>query len=229
MRRFGLLLAALLAACSGLDEGEAGVVGLEVRVPGPDSVEIGESIQLAARPLNKDGDSVGAAVTWLSADPTATIDAATGVLSGVSAGTARVQASVGALDSPLLTFTVVPPVDALVLTTDSVVALAAGVTASPPLGVRLDNVLAGPLPSRSVIFAVTSPDPAAAPSPVVLLNGITADTVLTGADGVAPNTLALVAGATPPDSAIVTVRAVHIRGEDVAGSGQRFIVRFAAP
>jgi len=229
VRRFGLLLAALLAACSGLDEGEAGVVGLEVRVPGPDSVEIGESIQLAARPLNKDGDSVGAAVTWLSADPTATIDAATGVLSGVSAGTARVQASVGALDSPLLTFTVVPPADALVLTTDSVVALAAGVTASPPLGVRLDNVVAGPLPSRSVIFAVTLPDPAAAPSPVVLLNGITADTVLTGADGVAPNTLALVAGATPPDSAIVTVRAVHIRGEDVAGSGQRFIVRFAAP
>jgi hypothetical protein len=123
----------------------------------------------------------------------------------------------------------VPPADALVLTTDSVVALAAGVTASPPLGVRLDNVVAGPLPSRSVIFAVTLPDPAAAPSPVVLLNGITADTVLTGADGVAPNTLALVAGATPPDSAIVTVRAVHIRGEDVVGSGQRFIVRFAAP
>jgi hypothetical protein len=229
VRRFGLLLAALLAACSGLDEGEAGVVGLELRVPGPDSVEIGESIQLAARPLNKDGDSVGAAVTWLSADPTATIDAATGVLSGVSAGTARVQASVGALDSPLLTFAVVAPADALVLTTDSVVALAAGVTTSPPLGVRLVNAAAGPLPNRSVIYAVTLPDPTAAPSPVVLLNDITADTVLTGTDSTATNTLALVVGASPPDSAIVTVRAVHIRGEDVAGSGQRFIVRFAAP
>ena len=55
------------------------------------------------------------------------------------------------------------------------------------------------------------------------------DTVLTGADGVATNTLALVSGATAPDSAIVTVRAVHIRGEDVAGSGPRFIIRFAAP
>jgi hypothetical protein len=48
----GLLVVAAVLGCSGLDEGEAGVVGIEVRVPGPDTVAVGESIQLAARPLN---------------------------------------------------------------------------------------------------------------------------------------------------------------------------------
>jgi hypothetical protein len=34
----GLLVAAVVLGCSGLEEGEAGVVGIEVRVPGPDTV-----------------------------------------------------------------------------------------------------------------------------------------------------------------------------------------------
>ncbi len=228
----GLLVAAALLGCSGLDEGEAGVVGIEVSYPGPDTLEVGQSIQLSARPLNKDGDSVGTAVTWVSVDPTATIDAATGVLTGVSAGGARVQATVGALGSQLITFAVIDPADTLVLTSDSVVTLPAGAVASAPLTARLDHFTpAGsvPLAGRGVIYALTSPDPAAG-TPTVLLQGdVIADTLPTGSDGNAATTLVVVAGATPPDSAIVTVRAERTGSVPVPGSGQRFIIRFTIP
>jgi hypothetical protein len=228
----GLLVATSLLGCSGLDEGEAGVVGIEVRVPGPDTLEVGESIQLTARPLNKDGDSVGTPVTWISVDPTAAIDAATGVLTGVSAGSARVQATVGALGSELITFAIVDPADTLVLTTDSIVTLPADAVTSPALTARLDHFdPAGPVPlaGRGVIYALTSPDPAAGPTTVLLQGNVVADTLPTGSDGNASTTLVVVAGSTPPDSAIVTVRAERTRGATVPGSGQRFIIRFTTP
>jgi hypothetical protein len=224
-----LLVAAGVLGCSGLDEGEAGVVGIEVRVPGPDVVEIGESIQLSAKPLDKNGDSVGTPVTWLSADATAAIDAATGVLTGVTAGTARIQASVGALGSELITFSVIAPADTLVLASDSIVTLPSDFATSPALAVRLDNLVAGPLPNRDVIYALTSPDPAAGTPTVLLQGNVVVDTVATGSDGNASTTLVVVTGSAPPDSAVVTVRAERTRGAVVPGSGQRFIIRFTGP
>jgi hypothetical protein len=227
--RFGLLAAVAVLGCSGLDEGEAGVVGIEVRVPGPDTVEVGESIQLSAKPLNKDGDSVATTITWLSADPTAAVDPATGILTGVSVGTARVQATVGALGSALISFAVVAPADTLVLTSDSIVTLASDAVTSPPLTAQLSNLVAGPLPNRGVIYALTSPDPAAGAPTVLLQGNVVSDTVATGADGNASLALVVVTGSIPPDSAIVTVRAERTRGAVVPGSGQRFIIRFTAP
>lgn len=225
--RLGLLVAVAALGCSGLDEGEAGVVGLEVRVPGPDTVEVGEAIQLSAKPLDKNGDSVGAAVTWVSVDPTATVDA-NGVLTGVSVGTARVQATVGALGSDLITFAVIATADTLALASDSIVTLASGVATSPPLTTQVVNLTAGALAlaKRSVIYAITSPDPAAGPPPVLLTGDVVSDTVLTDTNGLAAITLAVVTGAIPPDSAIVTVRAERTRQAPVPGSGQRFIIRF---
>lgn len=224
-RRIRLVLLAAVLGCSGLQEGEGGVVGIEVRVPGPDSVEVGESIQLSARPLDKNGDSVGTTVTWVSADPTATIDASSGVLTGVSPGTARVQATVGALSSELITFSVAAPPDTLILAGDSVVVTARDAPASAPLTTRLESFHpAGVLAGRGVIYAITSPDPAAA-TPTVLLSGnVVADTLVTGADGTAATTVSVVPGTTAPDTVIVEVRAVRTRGAAVPGSGQRFIV-----
>jgi hypothetical protein len=225
--RLGLLVAVAGLGCSGLDEGEAGVVGLEVRVPGPDTVEVGEAIQLSARPLDKNGDSVGAAVTWVSVDPAAAVDA-NGVLTGVSVGTARVQATVGTLGSDLITFAVIATADTVALASDSIVTLPSGTVTSPPLTVQVVNLTAGALAlaNRSVIFTLTSPDPAAGPPPVLLAGGVVSDTVRTGTDGLAATTLAVTAGAIPPDSAIVTVRAERTRKAPVPGSGQRFIIRF---
>jgi len=221
------LLPLLAAGCSGLDEGEAGVVGIEVQVPGPDSLEVGESIQLSARPLNKDGDSVATPVSWFSLDPAASIDAATGVLSGLSVGSARVQATVGSLGSGPISFAIVPRADTLQIAGDSI--FTASVTASPLPS--FNTVLfsfspLGPVPSQGVIYAITSPDPLAGPPPLVLsTNGAVADTVPTATDGTAVSSLALVPGAVPPESVVVTISAARIRGAVVPGSGQRFILR----
>jgi hypothetical protein len=220
----GLLL--LLAGCSGLTETEGGVVGLEVRVPGPDTVEVGESIQLSARPLDKNGDSVGVPVTWVSADTTATVDA-DGVLTGVATGSARVQATVGSLSSPLITFAVIARADSLVLPADSIFTVPLDTTAGPPMVTRLDSFNpAGPLAGRRVIYAITLPDPTSGTPTVTLKNGGVADTILTGADGLAADTLRVVPGLTPPESLVVEVGARRTRGDVVPGSGQRFIVRF---
>ena len=80
-----------------------------------------------------------------------------------------------------------------------------------------------------MIYALTSPDPAAGTPTVLLQGNVVADTLPTGSDGNASTALVVVAGTTPPDSAIVTVRAERTRGATVPGSGQRFIIRFTAP
>ena len=222
----GLMLAVM--GCSSLDEGQAGVVGIEVRVPGPDSIEVGESIQLAARPLDKNGDSAAAAVTWVSVDPTATVDAATGVLTGVSVGSARVQATVGSLGSSLITFAVVPAADTLGIAGDSIFTTSITTPTLPTFTTVLSSFNPpGPVPTHAVVYAITSPDPLVTPPSVVLsTNTQVADTVATGADGTAVTSIAFVAGTIPPDSVVVSVSATHIRGAVVAGSGQRFILRF---
>jgi hypothetical protein len=223
-RRLVLLLLGALAGCSGLQETEGGVVQLDVTVPGPDSVEVGESIQLSAKPLDKNGDSVGTPVTWLSADATATIDA-TGLLTGISPGAARVQAGVGSLNSELITFAVVAPADTLVLPGDSVLTVPAGTGTSSDMVTRLDSFNPpGALPGRRVIYAITSPDPAAAPPAVVFSTGAVADTLTTGADGTAAAVLSVIGA--PPDTVIVEARATRTRGAVVPGSGPRFIVLF---
>lgn len=223
-RRPWLLLLVVTSGCSGLQESEAGVVGIQVSVPGPDTVEVGEAIQLSVKPLDKNGDSVAAPVTWVSADTSATIDAA-GVLTGVSPGTARVQASVGSLGSGLITFEVVAPADSLVLPGDSVLTVPAGTATGPGMIIRLDSFHpAGALPGRRVVYAITSPDPAVVPPTVFFSDNTLADTVITGGDGTA--TAALAVAGTPPDTVIVDVRAKRTRGAEVPGSGQRFIVLF---
>jgi Bacterial Ig-like domain (group 2) len=224
-RRISLVLLAAAMGCSELPEAEQGVVAIEVRLPGPDTVEVGETIQLSAKPLDANGDSVGAPVVWVSADPSATIDPSSGMLTGVSPGSARVQASVGGLSSALITFAVVAPADTLLIVGDSVVAAIRTDPSSPPLITQLQSFNpAGVLEGRGVIYAITSPDPAAAPPSVLLAGGVVTDTLVTAADGTASATLSVVAGGTPPDTVIVTVRAERTRGATVPGSGQRFIV-----
>jgi hypothetical protein len=219
---------ALAAGCSNLNEVEGGVVALEVTLPSPSIIEVNESLQLSARALNKDGDSVAATIVWSAADPTLTVDASTGVLTGVSPGSGRVQASVGSLTSGVLTFSVIAPADTLILTGDSVLTVAPDSAASAPLAVQLQSFSpAGPVEGRLVIYTLTSPDPATTSPTVALTNGFSEDTAATAADGtITAITLTRLAGITAPDTAIVTVRASRTRGSVVPGSGQRFIVLF---
>jgi hypothetical protein len=224
----GLMLAAVALGCSGLTEGEAGVVGIEVSVPGPDTVEVGETIQLSARPLDKNGDSAAAPVTWISTDPSAIIDAAGGRLTGVAPGTTRVQATVGALGSGLIPFTVIAPADSIAISGDSIFSVTSDDAAVLPSLVVLvsSNHPAGLLAGRAVIYTITSPDPAVSTPTVRLTGPVVADTILTDANGAATATLVKDPGVAPPESLVVTVSAVRTRGAVVPGSGQRFIIRF---
>ncbi len=228
MRRWALILSVVgLQGCSNLTEGAGGVVGLEIQAPSLKTIEVGETLQLTAVALDKDGNPVATPVTWQAPDPTLTVDGATGAITGVSPGTGRVQAFAGSLSSELETFTVIARADTLVLTGDSVITVPAGVTASAPLLVQLQSFSpAGPLPSRPVIYTVTSP-PDVGPHTVELPNAALTDTVLTGTDGaVSSVTLNRVNATTQPATAIVEVRAFRTRGEAVPGSGQRFTVNF---
>lgn len=227
MRRWAPLVFLVLQGCSNLTEEEGGVVGLEIRTPELRTIEVGETLQLEAVALDKDGNEVDAAITWQAPDPTLTVDAATGAITGVAPGTGHVQAFAGSLPSELVTFSVIARADTIVITGDSVLTVPAGVSNSNPLLVELRSFSPeGPLPSRPVVYTVTSP-PDVGPHTVELPGGVLTTTVQTGTDGaVSFVTLNRVNGTTQPDTAIVDVRAFRTRGEPVPGSGQRFIILF---
>jgi hypothetical protein len=226
--RWALLIALwVVLGCSDLTEGAGGVVGLDIRTPSLLTIEVGETLPLSARALNKNGDSVEAEITWRAPDATLSVDPQTGVITGVSPGTGRVQAFTGSLASGLITFTVIARADTLILIGDSVFTVGPGVPASPPLVVQLQSFSpAGPLPSWPVVYAVTTP-PDVGPHTVELPGGVLVDTLTTGTDGaVSSVTLNRVNGTTQPDTGIVEVRAFRTRGAPVPGSGQRFIILF---
>ena len=110
--RLRLLLAALTcaAACSGLPTEAGGVIGLELRVPAQLSLANGQTITLAVRALDRNGDSVAADIRWRTADTTLiTLDSIHGVVTGRSdTGSARVQAAFGSLHSDVLTLSLKP-------------------------------------------------------------------------------------------------------------------------
>jgi hypothetical protein len=218
------LLGAAALGCSGLDEGEAGIVALEVQSPFPADLEIGETVQLSARPLDKDGDSVAATVIWRTPDTTATVDSTTGLVTGVAPGTARVQASVGSLTSDVISLTVLTPADTLAIMGDSIFTLTGDSVVTPPLVTSLQSFTTGGLVDRPVIYEITTPTPDTA---VTLTGGVLSDTLQTASDGTITSvSLSLNASKVRPDSTIIEVRANRTHGAPVPGSGQRFIVRF---
>lgn len=228
MSRWARLLSLLaVTACSGLDEGEGGVVAIEVETPAFLTLEVGEQTQIVARALDADGQVVDAAIDWRSSTAAVTVDA-TGLVTGAQPGSADVQASVGTLASERLTFSVIAAADTIVIAGDSVftIPVATDPPVTPSLAVRLESFSpTEPLDGREVIFEITRPVPVTTPV-VQLAGGVQSDTVVTGADGTASVLVGLVSGQTPPDTAIVEVRAERTRGGAVPGSGQRFIVLF---
>ncbi len=228
MRRWACLLPLLAAAaCSSLDEGEGGVVGLEIQLPEFSTLEVGEQAQLSARALDADGQTVDATVEWRASNAALSVDA-TGLVTGVAPGSADVQASVGSLNSARVSFSIIAPADTIIIVGDSVFVIP--ILAEPPvsatLAVRLESRSpAGPLASRPVIYEIIQPVAGATPV-VQLAGGVQSDTLTTATDGTVSAVLSQVPGQVPPDTAIVQVRATRTRGAAVPGSGQRFIILF---
>jgi hypothetical protein len=222
-RRLLPLLA--VAACSNLEEGQGGVVALEIQTPAITTIEVGEQVQLSARALDAEGETIDATIEWRSSSTAVSVDP-TGLATGVAPGTTQVQAAVGSLVSEQISINVRAPADTIIIVGDSVltIPIAAPVPANPTVRVESRNP-PGPVEAQDVIFDITQP--IAGTIPVVqLANGDQSDTVRTTAEGLATVALTLVTGQVPPDTAIVEVRANRLRGAIVPGSGQRFIVLF---
>jgi hypothetical protein len=228
VKRWPRLLSLLLAAaCSSLEQGEGGVVAIEVETPELTTLEVGEQEQVVARALDVNGAVVEVPLDWQSNATAVTVDDA-GLVTAVEAGEADVQAVSGSLPSAPVTFTVVARADTIVIQGDSVVILP--IAADPPatagLTVRLETfnppgAIIGP-----VIFEITRPVPGTTPAVVQLAGAVQIDTLTTASDGTAAAVIGAVTGQVPPDTAIVEVRAERLRGSAVPGSGQRFIVLF---
>jgi Bacterial Ig-like domain (group 2) len=223
-----LLLLIAGVACSGLEEGEGGVVGLEIEFPEARTLEVGEQVQLTARALDVEGQPLDVAISWRASNPAVTSVDGTGLVTALAAGTADVQAVVGSLGSERVGFTVVLRPDTIIIEGDSVltVPFSTDPAATATLPVRLETFdPPGPVGTRPVIFEIVQP--LAGETPVVQISdGVQTDTVNTSTDGLASVVLAVVSGQVPPDTAIVEVRANRTRGDPVPGSGQRFIVLF---
>jgi hypothetical protein len=228
VKRWTRLLSLLLAAaCSGLDEGEGGVVAIEVETPEFQTLEVGEQVQVVARALDVNGAVVEVPLEWQASGAEVTVDGS-GLVTAVQPGQATVQAISGSLPSEPVPFTVVARADTIIISGDSVVTLPVDLDPPPTasLTVRLETFTPpGPVSGSTVIFQITSPVPGATPV-VQLAGGVQSDTITTGSDGTASVNLGAVGGQLPPDTAIVQVRAERLRGSAVPGSGQRFIVLF---
>ena len=218
----GLVLLGVLG-CSELTVGTDGVVSLRIRTPELLTIEVGETLPLSADALDKDGNPVSTPVEWRAPDATLSVDPVSGLITGVSPGTGRVQAFAGDLASALMQFTVIARADTLVVT-DSIFTVAPGVAASPALVTQLQTFsppTPGPLADRPVVYTVLSP----VDGSVTLPGGLTA-TVNTGTDGAVSSVTLNRVNLAQPITAIVEVRAVRTRGAAVPGSGQHFTVTF---
>jgi len=232
MRRPAAGCLALLAACSNLATTDGGVSSVEILIPSPAEVEAGGSIQLVGVARGPDGEPLDVPLYWRALDTTIAVDSLSGRLSGLVGGkTGRVVARAVDLYSAIVTFTVLFPADTLIRVGDSVLTVAAGTTASPPLSVRVEGGQPpAPVDRRRVTFEVIAPvfaDPA--DRTVEFAGGLLATSIATTSTGVpSPQaTLNRREGFAAPDTAVVRVSVYRPGGGIVPGSGQLFLVLFA--
>jgi uncharacterized protein YjdB len=101
-----LVTSALALGCSDLTEGPGGVVALEIQQPAATTIEVGQTLQLSARALDRDGNPVDVPITWLTPDATLTVDNQ-GLVTGIAPGPGQVQAFAGSLASPRISLTII--------------------------------------------------------------------------------------------------------------------------
>ena len=214
--------------CSDLTATGDGVVLLEVELPTPAVVETSDTLPLTARALDADGNEVQVPVFWRTPDATLDLDTTGFVSTALTSGTGRVQARVGTLTSQLVSLTIRPRSDTVVVAEPDTLDVAATDTASAGLGARVESFNpVGGIAGTTLVYQVvdSAPGPAQA---VRFASGGQLFRAATGADGgpAAPVTLRRVPGRVQPAAVRVRVDAFRPSGTVVPGSGQEFLVRF---
>jgi len=229
VRRSGILLLAVVG-CSDLTGGFRGVVALEVRIPQPAYVEPDDTLQLQARALDADGDSVNAPVYWRVLDTTLILaDSAAGrVTTALTAGTGRVQARTGAVLSDLVTLNLRGRSDTLVVTGADTLRVPSGDTASAPLRAAIQSATPPGQGVANAVIVYQVEDTLAAAGRVRFQGGGLRLRALTGSTGepALGVTLRRVPGVAQPDTVRVRISASRPSGAAVPGSGQQFVLLF---
>lgn len=97
--------------CASLPTTGDGVVALELLVPKALIIAPGDSLQLRARAVDRNGDTVAAAIRWHTVDTLVIrVDSLRGMVTPLlTTGSGRVQAAVGTLRSDPITITIRAP------------------------------------------------------------------------------------------------------------------------
>jgi hypothetical protein len=224
-----------LAGCSDLSSNDDTVIALQVTSPPGATVEVGDTVTYTVVAFNRNGDVVQATIVWSTPDTaTIAVDSTAGIVLGKLPGQGRVQASTDGLVSSLNILTVFASPDTLILVLpDTVVVDTLLETNTPPLVARLESFNPpAPVTSRPIIYELIEPVQSIADTAswtVKFASGGLADTAVTTTNGepLNPVSLGRLPGITPPDSAIVEIRATRYKAnQPVPGSGQRWIIRF---
>jgi hypothetical protein len=101
-----LIASALTLGCSDLTEGAGGVVQVEITQPAVTQIEVGDTLRLSARALDRDGNPVAVPITWSATEATLTVDPS-GLVTGMAPGPGQVQAFAGSLASARVSLTVI--------------------------------------------------------------------------------------------------------------------------
>jgi hypothetical protein len=222
---------ALLVGCSKLSGPKGQPVALEVLLPVPPAVETDDTLQLRARAIDENGDSVGAAIYWRVADTTLVLVDSSGlVTTALTTGSGRVQAHVGSLYSSLSSgqLTIRPRSDSLLLTPPDTLVVAAGDTASASLVATVLSINpVGGVSGTTILFEVDPADQSRVADTAHFAGGLTAVRVTTGSTGapVSPVTLRR-RTATWTDTIHVRVSASRPSGAKVPGSDSLFTILF---
>jgi hypothetical protein len=192
-------------------------------------VEQHDTLRRRARALNAEGDSVAADVFWRTLDDTVltVVDSIGLVTTSRTSGTARVQARVGSLRSDLVSLSLRPRSDTLLLSVADTITIPAADSLSSALGARVESLdPVGGVAGTSILYEVV--DTVAARGTVRFANGLLAFRATTGSDGgpTTPVTLRKVAAQVPPPVVEVRVSASRPSGAPVPGSGQVFTLLF---
>jgi len=199
-------------------------------------VEVGDTLRLRARVLDRGGDTVPGATVVLAVVDTAylALDSADFAVIGKATSTgAKVVALAGSLRSDPLSIRVpAGHADSLALVGAATDTLSATDTVSALLKAEVLDLTttpgtASPLADRSVRFTVVDPVFARADTATVrFANDSLGQTVRTGgSDSTATVALRRRRGV-PPDSVVVQAAATHSSGAPLRGSPVRFTVRF---
>ena len=214
---------------------------IAIEVTAPDSLEEYDTLVPHARVLDGHGDSVAATIVWATLDTTilTVLDSTAGTTVVNHPGTTpgRLLARAGTLFSNPVSVRALAAADTLSARTgatpdtvnlpdslsDSLTVEIADTIESATGG---DSTVA--LPGRPIVFTITDPVAAGAVTLVTSDTAhalVTADTVVTDANGAATVRVRLIA-APRPDSVVVTASAHRAVGTAVPGSPVTFVVRF---